>query len=98
MTDCWEFKNCGRQPGGSKIEDLGPCPAATDTSSDGLNGGKNGGRSCWATTGTFCGGIVQGSYAQKLNSCLSCDFYKMVKQEEGRSFELLTPTLSKSSP
>ena len=43
MKNCWEFKNCGRQPGGSNVNDLGLCPAATDTSSDGLNRGKNGG-------------------------------------------------------
>ncbi len=98
MSNCWEFKDCGRQPGGSKVNDLGVCPAATDTSSDGLNRGKNGGRICWALTGTFCGGKVQGTYAQKLNSCLACDFFQMVKHEEAGKFDLMKPTPSKALP
>jgi hypothetical protein len=54
--NCWEVKQCGREPGGSKTADMGVCPAAADSSSDGVNGGKNGGRICWALAGTFCGG------------------------------------------
>lgn len=34
--NCWEFKKCGREPGGAKASELGVCPAATDASSDGL--------------------------------------------------------------
>ena len=48
--------NCERQPDGSKVNEFGVYPAAQDTSSDGLNGGKNAGRICWAVAGTFCGG------------------------------------------
>jgi len=54
-----------------------------DTSSDGLNGGKNGGRICWTIAGTFCGGKVQGTFAEKQISCMACDFFKRVKEEEG---------------
>jgi len=25
--NCWEFKKCGRQPGGPKVAELGVCPA-----------------------------------------------------------------------
>lgn len=81
--NCWEFKGCGREPGGSKVSELGVCPAVTDTSSNGLNNGKNGGRICWAVTGTFCGGKVQGAFAQKQLSCMNCDFFKKAKAEEG---------------
>lgn len=89
---CWEFKKCGREPGGEKVKELGICPAAIDTTSDGLNDGKNGGRMCWALAGTFCGGIVQGTFAQKQVSCMSCDFYKKVKEEEGTErFRILKP-------
>ncbi|MEE9612626.1 MAG: hypothetical protein V3W19_15330 [Desulfatiglandales bacterium] len=42
----WEFKNCGREPGGEKIADLGIGPPAVDDTVRGLNGGKNGGRIC----------------------------------------------------
>ncbi|MBI5049395.1 MAG: hypothetical protein HZC11_00595 [Nitrospirae bacterium] len=90
--NCWEFKKCGREPGGEKVKDMGICPASTDTASDGLNDGKNGGRICWALAGTFCGGIVQGTFAQKQVSCMSCEFYKKVKDEEGTErFRILKP-------
>ncbi len=90
--NCWEFKECGRQTDGAKSIELGVCPAATDASADGLNGGKNGGRLCWAVTGTLCGGKVQGTSAQKQLSCMTCDFFKKVKEEEGTGqFYLMKP-------
>ncbi len=87
--NCWEIKKCGRGPGGNKISELGVCPAASDTSGNGINGGKNGGRICWALAGTFCGGKVQGNFAQKLVSCMSCEVFKLVKNEESYEFMLL---------
>lgn len=87
--NCWDVKNCGRTPGGLKAAELGICPAVTDTSCSGVNAGKNGGRICWAVTGTFCGGKVQGTFAQKQLSCMNCEFYHQVKQEEGSAFRLL---------
>ena len=90
--NCWEFKECGRQTGGTKSAELGVCSAANDDSADGLNDGKNGGRLCWAVTGTLCGGEVQGTYAQKQVSCMTCDFFKKVKEEEGTvQFYLMKP-------
>lgn len=89
--NCWEIKKCGREPGGAKESELGVCPATSDASCDGLNGGKNGGRICWAATGTFCGGKVQGTFAQKQFSCLICDVFKQVKGEEGASFLMFKP-------
>ncbi len=83
--NCWEFKKCGREPGGAKVADLGVCPAASDSSFNGLNGGIKGGRICWAVVGTLCGGKVQGSFAEKRLSCLSCDFFNIVKKEEGHN-------------
>ena len=87
--NCWEVKKCGRGTGGAKVAELGVCPAVTDASAEGLNGGKNGGRICWAITGTFCGGKVQGAFAQKQVSCMGCDFFQKVKQEEGNKFSSL---------
>ncbi len=84
--NCWEFKQCGREPGGAKVGELGICPATTDASYDGLNGGKNAGRICWAATGTFCAGKVQGTFAEKQVSCQICDLFKKVKEEEGLTF------------
>lgn len=84
--NCWEFKECGREPGGKKVSDLGECPAAKEKKADGINDGKNGGRSCWALTGTLCGGIVQGTFAHKIINCMKCEFYKLVKKEQGKDF------------
>jgi hypothetical protein len=80
--NCWEFKKCGREQGGSHIHELGICPAATSEKLDGLHGGMNGGRACWFVVGTLCNGDVQGTYAKKYRSCIYCDFYKAVKEEE----------------
>ncbi|GBD98556.1 hypothetical protein BMS3Abin07_00576 [bacterium BMS3Abin07] len=54
--NCWEFKGCGREPGGKNAEGLGVCPAATYERLDGIHRGKNGGRVCWIIAGTMCGG------------------------------------------
>jgi hypothetical protein len=90
--NCWELKKCGREPGGQKTGDFGVCPAASDSASNGVNSGKNGGRICWAIAGTFCGGKVQGDFAQKSVSCMSCEIFKQVKSEEGAdNFVLLKP-------
>ncbi len=84
--NCWEVKRCGREPGGDRAAERGVCPAASDRSYDGINGGKCGGRICWAVAGTFCEGRVQGSFAEKRASCLDCNFHKKVQREErGRS-------------
>ncbi|SPE30429.1 conserved hypothetical protein [Candidatus Sulfopaludibacter sp. SbA6] len=86
--NCWEFKKCGREPGGPKVKELGACLAAS-TFAKGANGGTNGGRLCWALSGTLCGGKVQGTFAQKIVNCMECGFYKLVRQEEGAGLVLL---------
>lgn len=70
--NCWEIKQCGREPGGAKAEEFGVCPAYPD-----------GGRECWMVAGTFCGGRVQGTYAEKLGNCQLCQFYQDVMSGEG---------------
>ena len=62
-VNCWEFKNCGRQPGGPRAAELGVCPASSNVKVNGTNQGRNGGRICWAVAGTLCDGKVQGSFA-----------------------------------
>jgi hypothetical protein len=84
--NCWQFKNCGREPGGVKTAELGICSATIYEQYNGKNNGKNAGRYCWKVAGTLCGGKVQGTYAQKLMNCVACDFYKAVRQEEGEYF------------
>lgn len=87
--NCWDFKKCGRQPGGGRVSDLGVCAASTDAKADGLNGGRNGGRICWALSGTLCGGKVQGTFAQKLANCMECEFYGLVHTEQGKEVQSL---------
>jgi hypothetical protein len=81
--NCWEFKKCGREPNGAKAKELGVCPAAIAKKVDGLNHGKNGGRVCWAVAGTFCNDEVQGTFAKKYETCVDCDFFRLVAIEEG---------------
>ena len=54
--NCWEIMDCGREPSGSLVAELGVCPAATDVTHDGMNHGHNGGRICWVVAGTLCDG------------------------------------------
>jgi len=91
--NCWEELRCGREPGGPREHELGPCPAASDATCNGMNGGKNAGRICWAATGTLCTGEVEGTFAQKIERCQSCSFFRRVKYEEGCHFQLLKPGL-----
>ena len=80
--NCWEFKKCGRQPGGHKAADLGICPVTVHEDLHGAHDGKNAGRACWVVAGSLCGGKIQGTYAQKLTNCWRCDFMNLVKKEE----------------
>lgn len=73
---------CGREPGGKKVAELGVCPAAADNTFHGINKGVNAGRICWAVAGTFCGGKVQGKFADKRKSCIRCNFFKLVRNQE----------------
>jgi eukaryotic-like serine/threonine-protein kinase len=84
--NCWEFKKCGREPGGAKAVELGICPASTDIRFHGTHTGKNAGRSCWIVSGTLCKGELQGEFAKKYKNCLECDFYKSVRTEETPHF------------
>jgi hypothetical protein len=85
-TNCWEFKKCGRELGGTKVGELGICPAAKDQAFDGIHAGTAGGRFCWAVAGTLCGGKVQGTFASKAANCMNCEFFKQVRAEEGDGF------------
>ena len=93
--NCWEFKKCGRESGGGKVRELGICPASTERLLDGMHHGENAGRSCWVVAGTFCGGAVQGSFAKKFENCEQCEFYAVVRKEEGLKFKMSTMLLVK---
>jgi signal transduction histidine kinase len=89
--NCWEVMACGRGPwgdsSGKKI-----CPSALDAASDGINGGKNGGRICWAIAGTLCLDHHQPSVPRKRSLCRLCPFFRRVKQEEGAQFRAIALT------
>lgn len=93
--NCWEYMECGRQPGGTNAKELGICPAAEEQAAEGIHCGKYGGRACWAVSGTLCGGGVQGSFASKMSNCTDCDFYKVVQYEEGDCFESINSILNR---
>jgi hypothetical protein len=95
--NCWQVKKCGREPGGANVSHLGVCPAAIETALNGINGGKNAGRACWAIAGTLCDGKVQGTFAQKMINCLECEFYQQVVAEEGPDYQSFKDILAKIS-
>jgi len=92
--NCWEVKKCGREPNGAKAKELGVCAATLEVRVTGVNDGLNGGRCCWAVTGTLCGGKVQGMFASKIANCMVCEFYKSVVKEEGTKLVSVTEILA----
>ena len=95
--NCWDYKNCGREPNGAKAIELGICPATTETKVNGINNGVNAGRACWAVAGTLCGGKIQGEYASKMQNCLACDFYTVVQDEEDDDYVITKDIMKKLS-
>ncbi len=83
--NCWDVMKCGRQPGGRYEEDFGVCTAATEATLNGVHGGHNAGRLCWAVAGTF-GSNACGTFIEKYQDCTRCKFYKQVRKEEEGSF------------
>ena len=80
--NCWEYKKCGRELGGLKAEKEGVCPAAAENPFNAFNNGLNAGRSCWLVAGTFCDHEIMGTFAEKIDTCKNCGFYKKVQEEE----------------
>ncbi len=93
--NCWEAKNCGREPGGSKVGEMGICPTAIEKRLDGVHSGKNGGRACWVVSGTYCKGEIQGAFNKKYAGCMICDFYGKVQSEEHPNAQLSVDLLNK---
>ena len=85
--NCWEYKKCGYGPGIAKSNDM-TCPTVSESRLDGVHNGIQAGRACWVVAGTYCNGDVQGKFAQKYNTCMNCDFYQKVLDEEGHKFEI----------
>ena len=65
---CWEYMECCRD-----VNNEVKCPAYPHF-----------GQVCWAVAGTLCAGKVQGTFAQKIDDCRNCRFYKRVKLSKER--------------
>lgn len=73
LPHCWEIKDCGREKGGSRVAELGECPASKQEM----------GHSCWVIAGTLCGGTVQGTFAEKEGNCMACEVYQRYNRATG---------------
>jgi len=62
---CWEYMQCGRD-----VNDEIKCPSYPHF-----------GRVCWAVAGTLCAGKIQGTFAQKIDNCRDCKFYKTMNKD-----------------
>lgn len=91
--NCWQYKKCGREPGGSMAAREGVCPAASGTIFNTFNNGINAGRSCWLVAGTFCDHQIMGTFAEKIDTCKNCSFYQKVQEEE-HSFDTVQGNIS----
>ncbi|MCI5211945.1 MAG: hypothetical protein D3910_24915 [Candidatus Electrothrix sp. ATG2] len=76
--NCWEFKECGREPGGKHVALYGVCVAATETRADGIHDGRNGGRCCWVIAASSC--TFRRTNDSLFTNCNECDFYSLVKE------------------
>ena len=73
FQNCWEIMACGREKGGENAGELGECSASKEDL----------GHSCWIVAGTLCGGVVQGTYAQKEKNCMLCKVYGYYHRTRG---------------
>lgn len=87
-TPCWEHRNCGRQPGGHSAGELGVCPAAEAEYHHGTNSGPCAGRICWALGDTDAHHRAGGDAMRRLQRCMSCEFFRTVRREEGGDFKV----------
>ncbi len=77
LPNCWEIMKCGRATDEPKVAELGECIASKEEM----------GHSCWAIAGTLCGGVVQGTSAQKEGTCLRCQVYAEYNRMSGTKRE-----------
>lgn len=83
MENCWEVLKCGREPGGTRVDERGPCVATTFVPADGFLGGVNGGRACMFLSGTLCHGSQQRTAEEKEEACQKCKFHRRLTHRHG---------------
>ena len=85
--NCWEYKSCGREPGGLIAEQDGICPVSQAFDQDGINNGQAGGRICWRIYNRLAG-LPSDRDLPVLIPCKRCDFYRRVVFEEAEDIAL----------
>jgi hypothetical protein len=90
--NCWEFKNCGREPGGLMTGVLGECPVASAMKHDGINHGRAAGRICWKVRNSSAGRVDLSD--NDCSSCHECAFYRRVIYEEKENVQSPMATLT----
>lgn len=82
--NCWDFQGCEHGAGGNGGRPEGQCCRAfREEILDGVNGGLNGGRACWAVAGSLA--VDLGACTCR-GPCVRCRFRKTVFQEEAGDF------------
>ena len=79
LLNCWEIIKCERHKGGKKVNELGECIVSKEEM----------GHSCWAVAGTLCGGKIQGTHAQKIGYCTSCEVFQTYNRSMGELGQLV---------
>lgn len=95
--NCWEYMKCELGPGGKNVAEKGLCPAATNENLNGINGGINGGRTCWVVSETLCNDTCQKDFVSKCMLCMNCEFYINTYREEKFPQEKSTKELLKKA-
>jgi len=78
--NCWEFKNCGREPGGLLAARYGVCPVARAYKYDGRNDGQAAGRACWLVPRRF-EHANRRAQIPTIAACRDCAFFRRVQFE-----------------
>jgi hypothetical protein len=87
--NCWEQLKCGAET--CTRGDQGWCPVPFDESLDGVNGGKNGGRTCWSVVGAKCRAGDAASPPGDAEVCVACPVLSTVRNQEGPVWFQLAP-------
>lgn len=88
--NCWEYHNCKVGMNSSLSEDE-LCEVARAKECNEINNGINGGRICWSVSGTLCNNKHKGHFTHEIDSCMQCNFFKVVQSEEKKNFVIIRP-------
>ncbi|MBF0097558.1 MAG: hypothetical protein HQM04_08770 [Magnetococcales bacterium] len=84
--NCWEVKQCGREPGGYMARQQGTCPVPLYTLADGFLGGHNGGRACAFIVRQLNASERLSACSQNSQTCDQCSFFNQLQSNYPHSF------------